>query len=197
LELALRMAKEMRSPTWIHIVGGGLGEAHLRNGDLAAAEVCLASALALPAPMDTLGRRYAWALRAELVLHQGEPARAVEICDRLVAAARSPGESERVITYLWLLKGLALVDLKRPHEALPLLQEAVDHVARSGERYLLWRLYAALGDAHRTTGSPDLAAASFARAETEIETLAATLPDEDLREAFRHAAGKSINLMTD
>ena len=183
LEGALTLARELRSQTWIHRVTGALAGAHYLLDDLTGAQTCLETVLSLQTPMDTMGKRYCWARRAELALFQGDPALALAITDRLIASA--PGMSlGRVITFLWKLKGEALAAMGRTEEACSLLRAAIENARATEERFLLWRIHASLGRLYRALGRQSEAEREFSTARELVEELAETLPNEELRGNF-------------
>ena len=137
--------------------------------------------------MDTLGKRYCWIRRAELALSQDDPVLALGITDRLIVAAPGmlPG---RVITFLWMLKAEALAANGRTENACSLLQSAIENAQVTGERFLLWRIHASLGRLYRTKGHQEVAEKEFLAARALIDELAATVPDETLKDKFRQGA---------
>jgi tetratricopeptide (TPR) repeat protein len=138
-------------------------------------------------PMDTLGKRYCWARRAELALAQGDPTLTLDITERLIASApgMAPG---RVITFLWMLKAEAYAATGRSDEAEPLLRAALENARAVGERFLLWRVHASLGRLYSAMGQQQAAEKELSMARVLIEQLAATIRDEPLKDGFRHGA---------
>jgi tetratricopeptide (TPR) repeat protein len=191
LEKALILARELRSPMWIHLVSGALAGAHLMLGDQKLAQACLETVISSQTPMDTLGKRYCWVRRAELALLQGDTALALDITDRLIASApgMSPG---RVITFLWKLKGEALAAMGRTDEAESLLRAAMENARATEERFLLWRLHASLGRLYRALGRQSEAEREFSTAHELVEELADTVPDGEVRDDFRQRAHERL-----
>jgi tetratricopeptide (TPR) repeat protein len=187
LEGALTLAGELRSPTWINLVSGALAAVYFLLDDLKSAQVCLETVISPQTPMDTLGRRYCWVRRAELALSQDDPVLALDITDRLIATApgMSPG---RVITFLWKLKGVALAANGRTENACSLLQLANENAQATGERFLLWRIHARLGQLFHTMGHQEAAEKEFLAARALIDELAANIPEETLKDKFRQGA---------
>jgi predicted ATPase/DNA-binding SARP family transcriptional activator len=173
LERALDMSKELRSQYWINHVTGALATACFLLGDLTRASSYLNTVISLDTPMDTKGKRYCWARRAELALAQGEPDIALAMTDRLIssAAGMMPG---RVITFLWLLKGKALAAMGRTEEAEALFRAAAENVQKTGERFLLWRIHGALGQLYLIMNRAEKAAHEISAASRLIEEIAAT-----------------------
>ncbi|UCC88670.1 MAG: tetratricopeptide repeat protein, partial [Anaerolineales bacterium] len=187
LEEALALTKELRSQYWIHHVTGALAGACYLLDDLAGAQACLDKVVSPQTPMDTMGKRYCWARRAELALSQGDPAHALEITQRLIASA--PGMSpERVITFLWKLKGEALAAMGRAEEACSLLRAALENAQVTEERFLLWRIHASLGRLYCATDHQKEAEKEFSATSELIQELAASVPDEALKGNFLHSA---------
>jgi tetratricopeptide (TPR) repeat protein len=193
LEGALALAEELNSPTWIYIIRGALAQAYYAVDDHSSAQACLETAVSPSQPLDTLGKRYCWVRRAELALAQGDPGRALDITERLIASAPglSPG---RVITYLWKLKAEALAATGCEEDALPLLHAAIENAQAIGERSLLWRVHASLARLHNTLGREEAAQKELAEARELIEDLAATIPDEALKNGFLHGARSALVL---
>ncbi|MFQ5873720.1 MAG: hypothetical protein ACE5JL_07950, partial [Dehalococcoidia bacterium] len=187
LEGALTLARELRSQTLIHHVTGTLAGAYYLLDDLTGAQTCLETVLSLQTPMDTIGKRYCWARRAELALSQGDLALALAITDRLIASApgMSPG---RVITFLWKLKGEALAAMGRTEEACSLLRAAIENARAMEERFLLWRLHTSLGRLCRAMNRQSEAEEEFSTARQLIKELADTVPDGELRNSFLQRA---------
>jgi len=137
-----------------------------------------------------MGKRYCWTRRAELALFQGDPALALDIVKRLIDSAPGlpPGD---VITFLWKLKGDALVDLGRAAEAEPLLEAAIDSAMTHRERFLLWRLQASLGKLYHATGRLAEAQRAYSVSDERIEELADTIQDNEysqLKDSFLQRA---------
>jgi tetratricopeptide (TPR) repeat protein len=187
LEETLNLAQELHSPAWIHPVCAALVTTYLMLDDIKSARACLETVISPETPMDTLGRRYCWVGRAELAFAQDDPALALDITERLIASApgMSPG---RVITFLWKLKAEALAAIGRTEEACLLLQSAIENAGSTGERSLLWRLHASLGRLYRNMGQQEAAGKEIAAARALIDELAATVPDETLKDNFRQSA---------
>jgi tetratricopeptide (TPR) repeat protein len=187
LKEALTLTGELRSPHYIHLVSAAITGAYLMADELESAQVCLEKAISPQTPMDTLGKRYCWVRRAELALAQDDPALALDITDSLITSA--PGMSPGcVITFLWKLKAEALAIMRRKEDALSLLHAAVENASSTGERFLLWRLYASLGQLYHNMGNQEAAEKEFSTARALIDELAATVPDEALKKGFRKGA---------
>jgi adenylate cyclase len=191
LEGALTLAKDLRSQYWIHHVTGAVAGAYTLLNDLTSVQSCLETVISSQTPMDTLGKRYCWARRAELALCQGDPKLVLDIVERLVASApgMSPG---RVITFLWKLKGEALLSLGEMEEARTLLQAAVENAQATGEQFLLWRLHASMGRLCSAMGRQSEADKELSTARELIEELADTVPTGELRDNFLRRAHERL-----
>jgi len=187
LEAALTLADELRSRVLVYWATGALTAAYCLLDDLAQAQTCVEMVLSAETPMDTLTKRYCWASRAELALCQGDPRLALDIVDRLIASApgMSPG---RVITFLWKLKGEALIAMGKMEEAHALLKAAVENAQATGERFLLWRLHASLAQLYCGIGRQSEAGKEFSTARELVEELADTVPNGEVRDKFLHRA---------
>ncbi|MFN2226664.1 MAG: ATP-binding protein, partial [Anaerolineae bacterium] len=189
LEPALRLAKELQSRHWLHNATGTLAAAYGLLDDWTQARARLETVLSAETPMDTLHRRYCWARRAEVALCQGDPELAIDIVERLIlsAAGMSPGD---VIPFLWKLKGEALAAMGNLEEGISLLCTAAENARATGERFLLWRLYASLGWRYRALGRPSESEHEFCGARQALRELAATLPLEADKKRFLHTASR-------
>jgi len=183
LKGALTLAGELHSQLYIHYITGALAGAYCLLDDLAAAQTCLEAVLSPQTPMDTMGKRYCWARRAELALSQGDLALTLDITDRLIGSA--PGMSPGcVITFLWKLKGEALAAMGRTDEACFLLRGAVENARATEERFLLWRLHASLGRLYHAIDRQPEAEVELSHARELVEELADTVPDGELRDNY-------------
>jgi predicted Zn-dependent protease len=187
----MELAEELRSQYYINHLSGAMATAHILQGDLESARRRLDSVLSEGTPMDTKGKRYCWTRRAELAFIQGDMAEALELTDRLIDSAAGMGPG-KVITFLWLMKGKALKAMSKTVEAETLLQEAAENVQKTGERFLVWRIHGALGQLYLKMDRQEEAAKEMASAGELIEEIAATVPDEELKQNFRRQALKTL-----
>jgi DNA-binding SARP family transcriptional activator len=192
---ALKMAEELRSQHWINRATGTIAAVYLMQKNLSQAQNALATVISPQTPMDTMHKRYCWARRAELALAQDDPGLAVEITNRLICSAPSlsPG---RVITFLWKLKGEALVAMRQFEEASSLLCAAKENAQEYGERFLQWRIHASLGKLYRSMNNQTYAEIELSVARAMIEELAATLRDEKLKQNFLAYASSTLNSLS-
>jgi hypothetical protein len=99
-----------------------------------------------------------------------------------------------VITFLWKLKGQALAAIGHTEDALVLLRAAIDNARAAKERFLLWRVHASLGGIYRTMGHQEVAETECTTARELIEELAATIPDDALKDSFLQGAYNTLDL---
>ena len=191
LEKGLALAKELRSQYWINHVSGALAQAHMMLGELSEAQRCMDAVISSQTLMDTTGKRYCWARKAELALAQREVTAALDITERLIATATGM-EPGRVITFLWLLKAEAFAALGRDEEAIVLLRAAAENVGRSGGRFLLWRIHGSLARLYQATDREEDAGKEMSMAQAVIEEMATTIPDKALRNNFRLRASEAL-----
>jgi DNA-binding CsgD family transcriptional regulator len=151
--------------------------------DLTRAEALLALGLGPDAHPQTAGQRLVCCIRAELALARKEPALALAITDRLIASTANLTE-ERVIPRLWKLRGEALAALDRETEAEAALQAAQVTAQTRGLRPLLWRICLALGLLYQRQAQEVAAEQAFSTAQAMVEQLAASVPDERVRQQF-------------
>ena len=72
LEQGLALAQELRSQYWINLVVGALTKAYMMLGELSDAQSCIEAVITSKTGMDTTGKRFCWARRAELAIAQKE-----------------------------------------------------------------------------------------------------------------------------
>lgn len=187
LTSGLALARTIGSRLWSRLLAASLASAHLLAGDPAAAEDVLAGATDDETADFVEGQRVVTCARAQARLAGGEPEAALGIADRLIATAPNLAQGV-VIPRLWALRGEALAALGRAGEAEAALSGARDAVAARGPRSTLWRIDVARGRLLLAQGRRGEAASALAAADREVDRLAATIPDEAAREAFRRAA---------
>jgi tetratricopeptide (TPR) repeat protein len=195
LEKAVSLAVELSSLTMTHLTTGAHAGACLMMDDLMSAQASLERVLSPQTPMDTLGKRYCWVRRGELALAQGDPDLALDITDRLIASA--PGMSpDRVITFLWKLKGEAMAALGCAEEAVPLLQAAIENAREEREQFMLWRVHASLGRLYLALDRRSEAEKKFSTAFELVEELADTVPEGEMRDTFLRRANDRLKSST-
>jgi len=134
-----------------------------------------------------LGQRRCWCVRGELALALGDPTRAWEIAERLIALTPEK-RAGRVAPRVGKLRGEALLALGRADEAEAALRSARDEAAALLLRPWVWRIDVGLGRLYLRRGHRLLAQQSFAAARATIEELDAAIPDESLRATFLRGA---------
>jgi DNA-binding CsgD family transcriptional regulator len=169
-------------------VAGYLALTCVAQRDLARAAEALAPVLDDATPMETQGQRLDWLARAELALAAGEPGRALQIADRLVATAVHADErGAGCVPSLWRLRGEALLALGRADEAEQALLAADTGAARLDLLPTRWRIRLILGRLYQAQSRRKLAGRSFAEARAIVAALARQVPDEAARHTFERA----------
>lgn len=187
LEQALTFARQIGSLFWTRIATGYLASVIILQGDLTRAELVLNEALDPQTPAQTMAQRLMWSAQVELALAQGNPARALDITDLLIASDPNTSE-ERTILRVSKLRGEALVALQRPMEAGSAFTAAQAIASAQGARPLQWRIGISLGNLYQALGKNKEAGQEFATARTLIEELAGNVSEEGLRNNFLHQA---------
>jgi DNA-binding CsgD family transcriptional regulator/Flp pilus assembly protein TadD len=188
LEAGLAAARELGAVALTLISTARLATACILQDDLARAQGLLDGVL--PAGLlDVTGMnvllRGCWAARAELELAMGNPGRALEIVERLLASTANLAQyGPQAVPRLSQLRGQALVALGRNAEALAELQGALIVAGARREPPMVWRLHADLGHAYRALRRREEAKQNFSSARMVLQQLAATVPDDALREHF-------------
>jgi DNA-binding CsgD family transcriptional regulator len=188
LEAALATMQETGSISLTFYSTAWLVRACILQNDLTRAQGLLDAVLPpdLPAVTDmtTLLRR-CWAARVELELALGNPSRALEVVDRLLAGTVNlPEYGPYAVPYLAWLRAKALAALGRIEEAAVELQGALKVARAQGHRSFLWRLHVDLGRAYHATGRRTDAEVEFSAVRTIVQELANTLPEGKLRDHF-------------
>ena len=190
-EQALALAREIGSLFWTRIATGYLASVLILQGDLSHAELVLNAALDPQTLDQTMAQRLMWCAQVELALAYGDPTRALEIIDHLIASAANVSEGEHILR-VSKLHGEALIALQRITEAKAALEAAQEVAATQGVRPTLWRIAVLLGNFNKAQGHHEEAEQSYSAARTLIEELAATIPDESLRDNFMRQATRML-----
>jgi predicted ATPase/DNA-binding CsgD family transcriptional regulator len=188
LETARTAAQERGSLGLTYFVTARLATSCILQNDLARAQALLDGILQADLP-DVRGMtsllRSCWVARAELELALGNPARALEIIGRLLASTANLAQyGPQSVPRLSQLRGQALVTLGRIEEAVAEFQGAQTVAQNQGQRPMLWRLHADLGNAYRALSRHADAESEFSLARTIIQDLAGSLPEGTLRNNF-------------
>jgi DNA-binding CsgD family transcriptional regulator len=126
-----------------------------------------------------------------LALARKDWAAALRIADQLTASAANltPG---CVIARLWYLRAQALIGLGQAGEAEAALNAAQVAASEHGALPLLWRIQAALGALYRTQGRRERMEQVVAEARALMDTLAAQIPELELRTTFLAEANAQL-----
>ncbi len=149
-ERALALAHEIGSLFWIRIATGYLASAIILQGDLTRAELILNAALNPQTPAQTMAQRLMWCAQVELALAQGNPARALDITDLLIASDTNTSVEQNILR-VSKLRGEALVALQQPAEAEVAFESALEMARVQGVRPMQWRIGIALGNLYYET----------------------------------------------
>jgi len=187
LEQGWKLATAIGSRHWIGCIAGMLTSTYLAQGSLAQAEAVLAEALPPGTPFQSIGQRAAWCGRAELALAQRQPEEALRITEALIAATLNANGGWKPLLAA-RLRGAALAALQRPQEAEGAFSSAYQQAKEQGWRSLIWRLGVDLGQCYRAERRHAEAEQCFTEARSELESLAAGVPDDHLRATFLERA---------
>jgi DNA-binding CsgD family transcriptional regulator len=204
LERALTLARQIRSTFWQQLLTGELAWTHTQAGALDEAAALLGPTPDAERPVQSLGERWLVFAHAHLALARQQPAEALRLFSRVTAPSIQPdpaGPDAAVSPDAALFSappamtprpGLgrvaALTALGRHAEAEAQARSIREIVQRQGAQPLIWRADVALGHLFAATGRPQDAQVTFASARQVVETLAASLPDDALRETFQRRA---------
>jgi DNA-binding CsgD family transcriptional regulator len=170
-----------------HMATSFLAQAHLQAREPERARAILAELPAVETPVATSPESVVLVTQGALSLALGDPAQALRIADCVIEwGERASGSG--VTPRLAKLRGEALTALGRTDEAIAALQSARDGARDQGAQSLLWQTHESLGALYRAQHRRDDAEREYAAAREVIEEMAATVPDEMLREQFRARA---------
>ena len=185
LEQSITLAQAVGSSFHVRQGTAYLTSLLLAEHEVAQAETRLNSLFDPALPLEPLAQRRIWLARAELALAQGDPALALQIVDRLLAAtANGATQARGAVPYLARLRGEGLVALRQWTEAESEFQAALLTTQAQGTPRFIWPLHLALGKLYRAQRRHAEAAHAFDAARTVIESMAAPLADVVLRDNF-------------
>lgn len=194
LEAGVALAKQIGSTFFSWMGSGWLASVTMAQGDVEAAEALLAEL-----PQAWIPTLYSVRLaRVEVALAEDDGARALQLLDDVLKMMVVIERARGVVQWFGpalALEGRALLVLDRPDEAEAVLRRAVTLYTGQGIAAGLWRICLVLGACYLAAGRREEAREMFARARTQIEELAATIDDVDLREGFLRGAGGMVPAM--
>jgi len=189
IESAFSRMEELRSLYLSSFVTGALANVYMASGNLDKGQAILEQTGIPEKAMDGLGYRRCWVGWVDLALRRGEYKQALELVDRLIKSA--PGwQPGRIIPYLEWLKSQALAALGLQNEALRSIEAAINGAKASGERYLIWRMFAGYGRLLAAAGEQQAAERGLAEARALVAELAASVSDRDLKQGFLQGAAE-------
>ncbi len=196
LEAGLPLARQLGSAYWTGNIASYLALACLLKGDSARAQATLQSVMnSEQDPRNLPERRMAWAWGRTL-LAQKKPDLALGVAEKLIASA--PGSDRaQPIPALLLLKGDALLQLKRFDQARTALEDALRGAITRTARPLLWQIHAALARLYQHHKRGDDARRELDSALAIVESLAASIEQPELRQSFAEAARVSLPVVRD
>ena len=195
LEAGLALAQELGSGLFTLAGTAQLASALVLQHDLAQAKVLLDARLPAeyPAGRASVPLRRLWSTRAELELAEGHPGEALTIVERLLDATLNRAQSGPYsVPYLSRLRAQALAALGRTKEAEAELLGTLVVARALGQRPMLWRLHADLGQVYRRLRRRAEAEREFAAARAIIQDLTDNIPEGGLRENFFRQASASL-----
>ena len=179
--------------------------AHARTSDIGGALELIERAMRLGLSPDdgtpagpeseslTLGQRHLWLARAEVALEEGNPELTLKIAEARLASEHGANPAASLgVPKLTMVKVEALTALMRYDEAERAIEQLRAEATAQEARPMLWRAEAALGHVHRLQRRRLEARRAFDAARAIAEELAAKLPDDNLRTAFREGLDERI-----
>lgn len=187
LEEGLTQAKQIGSTFFSWMGGGWLASVKILQGQLEAAESLLAD---LPQEWITTlySVRLAW---VELALAQQDATRMLQLLEDVSSSLTAIESAIGMIPFFGpalILQSQALLLLDRPDEAEQVLLEAIELYTQNGIVFGLWRIYLVLGETYVAASRTEQAREMFTLARRQINNLAETIDEEELRENFLNRA---------
>lgn len=187
LQQASPLAGEIESEHFSNLINGTLAKTYFLQDDLMKMQTCLENVIDPDSSMETTSERYCGAQWANLLLAQGEPAKTIDIIDRLIASI--PGLlPDRVISSLWRLRGEALLAMGQIDQAESMLLTALRNAKTFDEYFHLWRIHASLGGLYQEMNRQEEAQNENSIARELVDNLATTIPDQNLKDNFLQVA---------
>ena len=173
---------------------GGVAKIKLLSGDADGAAKSLDEALALPEmeishPISGFGLSHL--VELDLLQDLDRTETVIETADRYLDGLDATGAIFRRYDVL-RIKGTALEAQGKVSEARDCLQQAVDSASEAGSRRGQWQALAALTGFLSRNGESSDATANKTR--DIVDSIAAEIGDEELREQFQQHAGKLLTL---
>jgi ATP/maltotriose-dependent transcriptional regulator MalT len=195
LETGLALVQELGSGLFMLAATARLATVLVLQNDLVQAKELLDTSLPAEYPEGrmTIPLRRLWSGRAELELAEGNPHRALEIVERLLASTANLAQyGPHAVPYLSRLHAQALASIGRMQDAEIELQGTLSIALKQGQRPMLWRLHADLGIVYRALGRRNDAVREFSAAQTIVQELANNIPNITLRDNFLKQALRTI-----
>jgi len=191
LEQGLTLAKELGSAWWIGNSTTDLSNAYLLNDDIGRARSLLDAVPLQEDGFHTLvERRMLWA-KGNLFLSENKPAEALRIAEHLLDSKLGPYKAQSIPALL-KLKGEALMALDLWERAKRAWTEAKQGAEQREALPLLWQIHCLLGWLYQEQKNNEGAEKEFANARQVIQSLGASLEEEQLREEFIRSACESL-----
>jgi DNA-binding NarL/FixJ family response regulator len=191
VERALADAQEIGSPLWISLMTGVLALVLVATGEHEAAASLLTDLPAAELPVRSVGQRLWVMARAYLAFERGDPAAALTSLDRLYATAVNLTAEEQIPS-LALPKAQVLAALGQTDAAVTLLVATQATAREAGAKPVLMRAHAALARIYEAASRPAEAEHEATIARALAEELAATIPEERLRQIFLKIATEGL-----
>jgi DNA-binding CsgD family transcriptional regulator len=193
LELGLSLAKQFGSAWLIGNITADLVQAYLLKGEAGRGRSLLEHALpkAKETGHHTRAERRMLLARGYLLLVEKKPAQALQIAKHLLQSKQDP-DGIQPIPALLKLKGQALMDSNQWDQAEQALEQAKKGAEGREALPLLWQIHRLLGGLYKKQKNIEQSEREFASARQVLDTLAANIHDERLRDDFLRAALETL-----
>ena len=189
-EAGVAGAQALGSAIWIRQLKPYQALAYLLKQEFSRAVTVLTTVLPEDQQPVDFFERQAARVWGELALVRGEADRALAIAEKLIESA--PGDLQQPIPHLLVIKGEALIALKRLKEAAEALENAKLGAELRQAPSILWRILRSLGQVYKLLKREDEAQHEWQEAREIINKLADTIDENALREHFVQATLQTL-----
>jgi DNA-binding CsgD family transcriptional regulator len=188
LDRAARLAHDLRADSQISSIASLLALVTVELGDLERAETLLQPLLGQAESLaSSLTQRNCWLAQAALLLARSDPARALDVLDRLIETTPNM-TTEHISPFVARLRSAALLALGRPRDAEAQLMAGCRSAVVFGTPGQLWRMRLDLGKLYLSARRYSDADRELSAARQTVDELARNTPEGQLRERFlQHA----------
>jgi DNA-binding CsgD family transcriptional regulator len=191
LELGLSLAKQFGSAWLIGNITADLAQAYLQKGQTGRAGSLLEEVSPKESGHHTRAERRMLLARGYFLLAEKKPAEALRIAEHLLRSKQNPGVTQPIPALL-KLKGESLMALDQWDKAEQALEQAKNGAQEREALPLLWQIHRLLGWLYKKQKNLEHSEREFVSARQVLDTLAAHIQEERVRDDFLRAALETL-----